>query len=69
MKPKNEIKMLAAQKGVTLTYIATYLSEKLNKKYPLDTLSKKLRNDTLKYSEAKLIAEALGMELKFIDKE
>lgn len=69
MKPQNEIKMLAAQKGLTLTHIAKYLSEKLTKKYPLDTLSKKLRNDTLKYSEAKLIAEALGMELVFKDKE
>lgn len=69
MKPINEIKMLTAEKGVTLTYLAQYLSDRLNKKYPLDTLSKKLRYDTIKYSEVKLIAEALNMELKFIEKE
>lgn len=69
MNAINEVKMLAAKKGVTLTSIAKYLSENSDKKYTLDGLSKKLRADTIKYSEMKLIAEALGCELIFKEKE
>jgi len=64
----NEVKMLAANKGLTLTYLAKYISQQLGKEYTLDNLSKKLRKNTIKYSEMKLIAEALNMELTFIDK-
>lgn len=68
MNAINEVKMLAAKKGVTLTSLAKYMSEHSDKKYSLDTLSKKLRSNMIRYSEMKLIAEALGMELVFIDK-
>ena len=64
----NEIKMLVAQKGLTLTYLAKYLTEHSNKEYNIDKLSKKLRANTIRYSEMKLIAEALDMELVFKDK-
>ena len=39
MNAINEVKMLAAQKGLTLTYLAEYLSKHTNKKYSLDSLS------------------------------
>lgn len=65
MKAINEVKMLAAKKGVTLTYLAKYLTEHTNRKYSLDTLSKKLRADMIRYSEMKIIAQALGVELLF----
>lgn len=68
MNTINEVKMLAAKKGITLTAIAQYLSENSNKKYSLDTLSKKLRAETIRYKEMKLIANALDMELVFKDK-
>ncbi len=68
MEAINEVKMLAAKKGLTLTYLAKYLSEKLDKDYSLDNLSKKLRKNTIKYSEMKLIAEALDMKLEFFDR-
>lgn len=64
----NEVKMLAAKKGITMTSIAKYLSEKSGKKYTIDGLSKKLRADTIRYSEMKLIAEALDYELVFKEK-
>ncbi len=64
----NEVKMLAAKKGITMTSIAKYLSEKSGKKYTIDGLSKKLRADTIRYSEMKLIAEALDYELIFKEK-
>lgn len=63
MKAINEVKMLVGKKGVTLTYLAEYLTEHSDKNYSLDTLSKKLRGDTIRYCEMKLIAEALNMEL------
>lgn len=65
----NEIKMLVAKKGVTLTYLAKYLSEKTGKYYSLDNLSKKLRSNRIRYAEIKLIAEALEMEIIFQDKD
>ncbi len=68
MKAIQEVKMLAAKKNISLTYIAQYLSEKLNKKYTLNNLSNKLRSNTIKYSEMKLIAEALDYELIFKEK-
>jgi len=63
----NEVKMLAAKKGLTLTSIAKYLSEHTNKNYSLDYLSKKLRHNTIRYSEMKIIAQALDMELTFVE--
>ena len=43
MEIRNEVKMLLAKKGLTLTYLAKYLTEKTGRKYSLDTLSKKLK--------------------------
>ncbi len=69
MNAINEVKSLTAKKGTTLTFLAKYLSEHSDKEYSLDGLSKKLRANTIRYSEMKLIAEALNMELVFKDKE
>lgn len=68
MNAINEVKMLIAKRGVTLTYLAKYLSEHSDKQYTLDSLSKKLRANTIRYSEMKLIAEALDMEIHILDK-
>lgn len=68
MNAINEVKMLVGKKGVTLTYLAKYLSEHSDKQYSLDTLSKKLRANTIRYSEMKLIAEALDMEVIIQDR-
>ena len=69
MRTINEVKSLAAQKGTTLTGIAQFLPERINKKYSINNLSNKLRADTIRYSEMKIIAEALGMKLVFVDDE
>ena len=61
MNAINEVKMLIAKRGVTLTYLAKYLSEHSDKQYTLDSLSNKLRANTIRYSEMKIIAEALNM--------
>ncbi|MBQ4646005.1 MAG: hypothetical protein IJB79_01520 [Candidatus Gastranaerophilales bacterium] len=69
MNTINEVKMLVAQKGTTLTYLAEYLSNNSDKKYSLDTLSKKLRANTIRYTEMKLIAQALNMEIIIKNKD
>ena len=65
----NEVKMLSAKKGITLTQIAKYLSDNSEKDYNIDKLSKKLRADTIRYQEMKLIVEDLNMQLVFQDVE
>ena len=65
----NEIKSLAAEKGVTLKYIAEQLSITLNKNYSADNLSQKLRTNRIRYSEIKLILDILGKEIVIKDKE
>ncbi len=69
MNTINEVKSLAAKKGLTLTYLAKFLSERTNKHCSINNLSNKLRSNTIRYSEMKLIAEALDMELIFREKE
>ncbi len=68
MNTINEVKSISGAKGITLTNVAKYMTEHSGKKYTIDSLSKKLRADTIRYSEMKLIAQALGMELVFRDK-
>ena len=65
MSAMNDVKMLAAKKGLTLTYVAKYLSKELNKEITLDNLSKKLRGNTVRYTDMKIIAKALNCELIF----
>ena len=68
MNTINEVKSISGAKGIALTNVAKYMTEHSGKKYTIDSLSKKLRADTIRYSEMKLIAQALGMELVFRDK-
>ncbi len=65
----NEIKSLAAEKGITLKYIAEQLSIILNKNYSADNLSQKLRTNRIRYSEIKLILDILGKEIVIKDKQ
>ena len=63
-----EIRSLAKEKNVTLTYIAEQLSIILNKNYTVDNLSQKLRTNRIRYSEIKLILDILGKEIVIKDK-
>lgn len=68
MAVREDIKVLLARKCVTLTELAKMLSEKTNKKVTVYSLSKKLLKSTMKYDEAKEIADCLGYELNFKEK-
>jgi len=65
---KNEVKKALLDANFSLTELAEAMGKKLNKKYSLNNLSNKLRNETITYREMKLIAEILGYDLGFTKK-
>jgi len=67
MKCRNEIKSICAKQGITLTKLANKLGEKMNKKYTLGNLSKKLNSGKIPFCEMELIVEILGYSLKFVE--
>ncbi len=64
MTIKKQIKILLAEEDKTLKELAKNLSLKLNKKITADGLSKKLRNNTIKYAEAEDLIDCLGYKIK-----
>ena len=65
MTVREDLKILIIKENITLTAVAKILSEKLNKNISADNLSQKLRKGTLRYNDVKIIADALGYEIKF----
>ncbi len=61
---KDEIKGYIVMNGWRMGDVARKIS-KLNSKSPLQNLSNKLNNETIRYTEVKEIAEALGYEIKW----
>ena len=68
MSIKNEVKLLCARRGVTLTKLAEELGKELNKTYTLGNLSKKLTYGSIRYTEIELIAEILDYNINFTEK-
>ena len=66
---KDEIKILLANEGLTLTDLATILTRTSGKKYTVKTLSQKLCRNTLRYNEFKLITDTLGYKIEVIKKK
>ena len=69
MSIKDEIKILLANEGLTLTDLAMILSRTSGKKYTVKTLSQKLCRNTLRYNEFKLITDTLGYKIEVIKKK
>lgn len=65
MSTRDDIKSLIFKEGQTINSIAKELSLRLGKNITPNSLSLKLLRDTLRYKEAKTIAEILGYELEF----
>lgn len=61
---KKQIKILLTEEEITLKELAEKVSLKLNKKITADGLSKKLRNNTIKYAEALELIDCLGYKIK-----
>ncbi len=63
MTIRNKIKALLASEDLTMKAVAYELSKRKNKKITLDTLSKKLVKDTIKYREVEEILDVLGYKI------
>lgn len=69
LQAREQIKVLLAQKAMSLTELAKILTEKTNKKYTLSSLSQKLSRGTITYNEMLSIAGVLGYKMEFVDIE
>lgn len=65
MDLRNEVKKLAIDNSVTLTYLAECISERKGKHYSVQNLSAKLKKGTVNLNELSMIAEILGYKIKF----
>ncbi len=63
-----EIKLLASLRGLTLTHVAQKMSERLKKPYSLANLSNKLKRGSISIDEVRLLADILGYNIKFVEK-
>lgn len=59
------IKYLLAQEGTTMTKIAERMRTEKKVHLSMNNLSRKLRSDTIKYTEVADIADLLGYDIKF----
>jgi len=66
---REEIKSRIAIKDMTMTEVVNELNERLDKDYSLANFSSKLSRSTLKYEEIEEIADILGYEIKWVEKE
>lgn len=65
MSVRTSIKMLLLQENMTLTELARIASEFTGRQYTVDSLSRKLQNETMKYNEAEMLINSIGYKIKF----
>jgi len=63
MNVREEVKIMLGAKCMTLTQLAKKMSEISGKNYSQSLLSHKLADETLKYTEMKLICKILGYRI------
>lgn len=68
MHIREKIKSLLALKCVTITKLASLMSERTGEKYTFQRLSHKLRLNRITLAEAYIIADILGYNLEFVEK-
>lgn len=66
MNIKDEVKIMLFSKGMTLTELARKMTELSGKRYSQSLLSHKLADNSLRYSEMKMICKILGYRI-YID--
>ena len=66
MDRRDEIKIMLASKRMTMTELAKKMTEVSGKNYSQSLLSHKLKDESLRYSEMKLICKILGYRI-YID--
>lgn len=68
MSIREDIKMLLAQKAMTMTELARILTEK-GSKTSIKSLSNKLAQKTIRFEEVRKILEILGYEIEYKEKK
>lgn len=63
MDTKHQIKHLLVINDMTMTELCRKMSLKLGKPYTIHNISGKLKRDSIKYSEIKILYDILGYEL------
>lgn len=66
---KENIKSLLAKEAKTTTEIAGILYNTKNKRVAVNSLSQKLRLNTIKYEEVRQIADILGYDIQFVKRK
>lgn len=66
---REKIKSLLALKCMTITRLAELMTEKTGEKYTFQRISHKLRLNRILLSEAYEIADILGYDLEFVEKQ
>lgn len=69
MDIKNELKSYIVRSGFTMTEIVEKINEKYDRNDTVQNLSNKLGRGTIKYSEAKEIADIIGYNIEWIKNE
>lgn len=65
MSVRTTIKTLLLQENMTLTELAEIVSQTTRQRYTVDSLSRKLQNETMKYNEAEMLINTIGYNIKF----
>lgn len=65
MSVRTCIKTLLLQENMTLTELAKIATNSTGKQYTVDSLSRKLQNETMKYNEAEMLVSCLGYKINF----
>ena len=66
MTAKRDLKILLANENATLTEAVNALKDLTGKNYNLKNLCAKLRIDSLRYTEFKLLANIFGYEIELV---
>lgn len=65
MSVRTSIKTLLLQENMTLTELAKLATQTTGKQYTVDSLSRKLQNETMKYNEAEMLIGCIGYKIDF----
>ncbi len=65
----NEIRKLALDNAVTLTFLAEKISKAKGKPYSVQNLSSKLKKGTVNLNELEIIVKVLNYKIKFEKEE
>jgi len=67
MSAREQVKILLLKRNMTITELASRMTEFTGKKYSRQNLSKKLSTGTLRFEEFEIIVKILNYKIELID--